>query len=581
MRRLPVPRAALAVFYLLAVALVSAGVWTYGRGQALEQVAARGAADLALASDRLVTQLTRYRETAVLMSDHPVLMALAEGGDRDDAEALLLETVDKTSARAAYYAAPDGRVLASVSGPVPEDLAARPFFLRALDGALGAARDESSDPGARSFSFAAPSFGPGGRVLGVLVVVVDVARLEQDWRGAWPTVWFTDAGGEVFITNRSEMLGAQRVPGWLREADGTLHGIASDRVGGREVWSMEFGPYIPERALHLTMSLPVVGLTAEALIDTAPARRIAWLQAATMAALCLFFGALLFLATERRRALATANAVLEERVLARTRALQEANEALRREVVERQEAEAALKRAQGELVQAGKLSALGQMSAGISHELNQPLMAIRSYAENGVAFLDRGSIEKAGETLSRIGDMARRMGRIIQNLRAFARQESAPVGRVDLVKVLASAVELTEARRREMGVALEYMPPARAVWVRGGEVRLGQVFVNLITNACDAMEGQAERRLRIEVETGARPEVRVADTGPGIEAPERIFDPFYTTKSVGTGEGLGLGLSISYGLVQSFGGTIRGANTPGGGAVFAVALEPWRAEDAA
>ena len=181
-------------------------------------MAARGAADLALASDRLVTQLTRYRETAVLMSDHPVLMALAEGGDRGDAEALLLETVDKTSARAAYYAAPDGQVLASVSGPVPEDLAARPFFLRALDGALGAARDESSDPAARSFSFAAPSFGPGGRVLGVLVVVVDVARLEQDWRGAWPTVWFTDAGGEVFITNRSEMLGAQRVPEGLLES---------------------------------------------------------------------------------------------------------------------------------------------------------------------------------------------------------------------------------------------------------------------------------------------------------------------------------------------------------------------------
>ncbi len=581
MRSLRVPRAALVALYLLAVAVLTAGVWAYGRAQAVDQVAARGAADLALASDRLVTQLTRYRETAVLMAEHPVLMALPRGGDRTAAEALLLEMVDKTSALTAYFAAPDGRVLAAAPGAAPGDLAAQGFFQRALDGALGAARGHRTGEGGRSFSFAAPAFATGGEIRGVLVVVVDVARLEQDWRGARPTVWFSDARGAVFIANRSEMLGWEAGRGGLIGPDGLPHPVTLREVAGHEVWVQDFSAYIPARALHLQRALPVIGLTAEALVDTAPARRIATLQALVVAALCLTFGALLFLATERRRALAVANAVLEDWVQARTRDLQEANTALRHEVAERQEAEAALKRAQADLVQAGKLSALGQMSAGISHELNQPLMAIRSYAENGEAFLARGDTGKAGETLSRIGDMARRMGRIIRNLRAFARQESAPVGRVDLAQVLAGAVELTEARRREMGVTLEHAAPDGPIWVRGGEVRLGQVFVNLVTNACDAMEAQAVRRLRIEVSAGPRPEVRVIDSGPGIEAPDRIFDPFYTTKSVGSGEGLGLGLSISYGLVQSFGGTIRGANVPGGGAVFAVALEPWREEDAA
>ncbi|MFC6760061.1 hypothetical protein ACFQFQ_12050 [Sulfitobacter porphyrae] len=127
------------------------------------------------------------------------------------------------------------------------------------------------------------------------------------------------------------------------------------------------------------------------LLDTEPARRLAAAQAAAVAALCLAFGSLLFLAAERRRALASANARLEDRVAERTRALRDTNAKLLAEAAEREEAQAALRRAQDELVQAGKLSALGQMSAGISHELNQPLMAIRSFAENGVQFMNRGT----------------------------------------------------------------------------------------------------------------------------------------------------------------------------------------------
>ena len=575
-------RPALVTAFLAAVGLLSAGVLAYGYRQALDQVAARGEADLALAADRLATQLARYRETAVLLSDHPFLAALHDaGGSRVEAEALLQAAVDKTSALAAFYADAAGQVLAATRGPIPDTVTETAYFERAMQGALGSGPGLMPQTGQRAYIYAAPSFDRSGAVRGALVVVVNIDHIEREWRGSRPAVFFTDTANKVFVTNRSELLFYKVVPGALLAPDGTRMPLALHSTGGHVIWTQALSPYVPASALHLEVPLPAIGMLGEALVDVEPARRLALLQAAAVAALCLVFGAALLIVTARRRALAEANAVLEDRVAARTQALEDTNRALRREVAEREEAQAALTRAQADLVQAGKLSALGQMSAGISHELNQPLMAIRSFAENAVAFLDRGKPERAAENLGRISDMARRMGRIIANLRAFARQETAAVARVDLRGVLDSAVELTETRIRAAAVALDYRRPEAPIWVRGGEVRLGQVFVNLITNAVDAMEAASERRLQIAVSDGPVLAVTVRDSGPGIEAPEKLFEPFYTTKAVGGGDGMGLGLSISYGLVQSFGGTIRGTNAPGGGAVFTVELERWREEAAA
>ncbi len=254
---------------------------------------------------------------------------------------------------------------------------------------------------------------------------------------------------------------------------------------------------------------------------------------------------------------------------------------MRGEIAERKEAQLALQKAQDDLVQIGKLSALGQMSAGISHELNQPLMAIQSFAENGAQFLSMGKAENANQNFGRISDLAVRMARIIKNLRAFARQESEPASRVDLCGVVRAAVEVSESRLRNERVAVDVRIPDIPIWVNGGEVRLQQVVINLISNAIDAMSGSPEKSLTLQVAEGPSPSVTVKDTGPGIEDPDKIFEPFYSTKSVGDGEGTGLGLSISYGLVQSFGGNISGGNDEGGGAVFTVRLQPWTEEAAA
>ncbi len=568
--------------FLCAVGLLSAAVWTYGYRQALSQLSEKAEADLELAADRLSTQMQVYQEVAALMADHPALQELETSEQQRAARKVLLDVADKTAAVNVMYLNSEGQVLVAAQPVTQRDMSAHPAFERAMQGALGSAHgveDASSD---RIYSYAAPSFGDLGQIEGALMVLADVQDVEQTWRGSTDAVFFVDTDGVVFISNRSDLLLWRRGQGQqgLMSPEGENVDFASTRIAGYEVWKLNWGRYLPRRALHLTLDLPVIAMTAEMLVDVAPARRLAGLQAAAVAAICFAFGALLFLASERRRTLAEANTVLESRVAQRTRALTAANSALRHEVAERQEAEAALKQAQADLVQAGKLSALGKMSAGISHELNQPLMAIQQFADNGSAFLERGKGQRAGENLGRISDMAARMARIIKNLRAFARNESEPMGRVDLVQVLNTATELTEARLRDENVALEWVPPKTAVYAWGGEVRLVQVFVNLINNAADAMVDRPTRRILVTLSGGKPIRVSVRDTGPGIEDPDRVFEPFYTTKTVGTSEGMGLGLSISYGLVQSFGGDIRGANTDEG-AEFTVELEPFEEDEAA
>lgn len=568
--------------FMLCVIALAQGVWRYATQHGLTQLSARGQADLALASDRLVGQLQRYRDLAVVMAAHPqVAQVLARGAQVPGDRALLLSVADRASALDVMVVNPAGEVLAAAVDGAGK-VGARPFVRRALNGALGRGYGPGGGQAVRSYFYAAPVFGVDGKVQGALVVSTDLSSVDYAWRGDTPPVFFTDARGRVQVSNRSELIFWQRRDGarGLYPPAGISPSFSVRETASHEIWRLGWGPYLPDEALHLTQELPVIGMTGEALMDVAPVRRLAASQAAAVAALCLAFGALLFLATERRRTLARANAQLEARVKARTQALRDINNELRREAAERTQAQGALARAQADLVQASKLSALGQLSAGISHELNQPLMAVQSFAESGVLFLDRDRPERARDNFNRISDMTHRMGRIIKNLRAFSRQESVRQVPVDLGEVIASALELTQARRHAVGVTLDYTPPVTPIRVRGGEVRLGQVFVNLMTNALDAVAGADVRRVSATIRQGDVITVQISDSGPGLADPDKVFDPFYSTKEVGAAKGIGLGLSISYAIVQSVGGEIRAENT-GNGACFSVTLLPVKQEQAA
>ena len=541
--------------YLVATAAVAGGVWWASLGDALEAAAAKGRSDLSLAADRLVLELQRSRDLAVLLSADPRIEAMLAAPTRG-ATGLLQGIADRSGASGIAVLRRDGAVAAAT----PEAPAtAEPWLARARTGALG----YGTDPRTRVFTHVAPVFAGTGRVTGAVAVSRALADIERGWRSEPRAIYYVDGAGRILASNRLELLEA---PPSARLTP----------VRGFDVQRLEApGPYLPATALHLEMPVPTLGLTAELLLDVAPARALATARAWAVAAALLVLGAALLSLWERRRVLATANAQLEARVTQRTAALSEANARLEGEVRERREAEAALTRAQAELVQAGKLGALGQMSAGISHELNQPLMAIRSFAQNAGTFLDRGDAERAAYNLARIGDLARRMGRIIANLRAFARAEPEPAVIVDLQDVVEAGLEITQGRRCEVETVV--VRPDGPVRAMGGEVRLGQVLVNLIANALDAMAGHEGAVLTLVLEDGP-PRLTVRDTGPGLSQPERLFDPFYTTKEVG--KGLGLGLSLSYGIVSGFGGTVRARDT-GAGAEFEVVLIAPEAVEAA
>jgi two-component system C4-dicarboxylate transport sensor histidine kinase DctB len=297
----------------------------------------------------------------------------------------------------------------------------------------------------------------------------------------------------------------------------------------------------------------------------------------------LVISLLLYLLQRQRAYLAERNAGvrLKEEVAERTQELSEANASLRTEIEERRRTEARLRAMQNELVQAGKLAALGQMSAAIAHEINQPLAAIRTFMASTRIFAKRGDNAQVASNLDLINDLAERMANITAHLKTFARK-SEP-GRPEIVSIdraIDGALFLIDGQIRAAGVRIEKDVEPH-LQVRGYAVQLEQVMVNLIGNALDAVANATQPWIRIEAHArDASVTISVADNGSGFttENVDRIFDPFYTTKPIG--KGLGLGLSISYGIVQDFGGQIHAANRPEGGARVTVEL-PLLAREAA
>ncbi|MEJ2528713.1 MAG: ATP-binding protein [Gammaproteobacteria bacterium] len=268
-----------------------------------------------------------------------------------------------------------------------------------------------------------------------------------------------------------------------------------------------------------------------------------------------------------------AHALLETRVKERTKDLTEANARLIQEIDERQRAEEALMQARDELIQATKLAALGEMSTGISHELNQPLAAIRAYADNARALIDHGRNADALGNLTQISDLTERMAQISAQLKIFARKDSSQAVSVSLNAAVNHSLRILQPRIREDNTSIRLYPSAQEIFVLANSVQLEQVLVNLIGNALHAVEDNERRQIEISAEIRDQEAIlKIWDNGPGIaeEQLALIFDPFFTTKE--EGRGLGLGLSISHRLVEGMNGQLRAENHPDGGAVFTLQL---------
>ncbi|MEO0761313.1 MAG: ATP-binding protein, partial [Pseudomonadota bacterium] len=471
----------------------------------------------------------------------------------------------------------------------------RPYFQQAAAGQSAQFHALGTTSGEPGFFFAAPVL-DGIEIVGVLAVKVTTEAIEAGWTGADREILVIDPNGIIFLTSRADLRFRALAP--LSEAvrarivetrqfpleaiepltvspDGQAPGIVDLRLDGAGQGANGGVRYLSDR-----MALDLPGWQAIVVTPISPivARAFYVLAFWVLGVLVLSLAVTLIVqrrarVAERLRVERSQRAILEETVEARTAELRTTNAFLIAEVAERRSAEERLRRTQTELVQAGKLAALGQMSAALSHEINQPLAAVKSYSENAVTFLDRDRVAEARQNLAQISRMADRMASISGTLRNFARRPGEELSSIPVGPVVDEAVSLVEPLVRSRGASIEYTPPEAPVWARGGRLRLQQVVVNLLTNELDAMIDREEVRVRIGIEAAAQTvDITVRDHGPGLTPgdEDQVFEPFFTTKAVG--KGMGLGLSISFNIVEDFGGKLTAANHPEGGALFRVRL---------
>ncbi|MCA0271867.1 MAG: two-component sensor histidine kinase [Proteobacteria bacterium] len=461
---------------------------------------------------------------------------------------------------------------------IGQNFSYRPYFTAAREGKSGHFYALGTTSGVRGYYFASPVRDDAGQILGVLALKIGVDEIEASWAAREYQILVTDPEGIVFMSTD---------PGWLYQGllplgrDQLARITASRRYADQaltalEVQSIETGPAHLLRLADGTGEdreyvatervMPQAGWTVRVLLDTAPLKAPARLAVLAFALLLLVALLLSWLFLQRRARLAerlaiqaAARADLERQVAERTADLTRANDDLHR--------------TQADLVQAGKLAALGRMSAALSHEINQPLAAARNYADSAGLLIDRADLPRAKENIGQILALIDRMAAIARHLRNVARKPNEPLKTVDLNAVLTDALAVAQARLDSAGATVETDLAADLPMVQGGPVRLQQVLVNVLSNAADAVEGTTDRRIALAARPlGDEVHLTVRDRGPGV-APaiaDRIFDPFFTTKQVGSG--LGLGLSISYNIMKDFEGDLRVANHPEGGAVFTLVL---------
>ncbi|MEM8820798.1 MAG: ATP-binding protein [Pseudomonadota bacterium] len=467
----------------------------------------------------------------------------------------------------------------------------RPYFQSAVVGEAAQFHALGTTSGEPGFFFAAPVL-DGIEIVGVLAVKVTTDAIESSWAGSDREILVTDGNGIVFLTSRQDLrfrslspLSQQARERIVETRQYPLDAIAplslsqaSTAKGVIELQLEQDADPVSYLSDRLTLDLP--GWHAIVITPMSPimARALYVLAFWALGVVALALAATIIIqrrarVAERMRVERSQRAILEETVQARTAELRTTNASLSAEVAERRSAEERLRQTQQELVQAGKLAALGQMSAALSHEINQPLAAVKSYSENAVAYLDRARIDEARKNLGNISKMADRMAKISGHLRNFARRPGEELSAIPVAQVIEEAISVIEPLVRKRRAELQYAPPREHIWAMGGRLRLQQVIVNLLTNALDAMVEQPDVRVEIGVEATAETvEITVRDYGPGLTRAdeEQMFEPFFTTKPVG--KGMGLGLSISFNIVEDFGGKLTAANHPDGGAIFQVRL---------
>ena len=527
----------------------------------------------------LRSELERHRSLPMVLAQNPDLAAVLTRPDATGAARLSrkFEILARDVRAAAIYALDaEGRTLAASNWRLPTSFVGssyrfRPYYYEAMrDGqatffALGTV---SGRPG---LYLSRRVDGPAGQPLGVIVAKVEFDALEADWRASGEPTYVTDADGVVVITT---------VPAWrfrttqplsadlrrrlaeTQTAGSTVPGPLPFNTAGTDL--VRISSDIPE-GLYAAASDPIpdigwqVNLLSPSGDDISRAVASArWLGAMTVALLAALTGILLR-RRQRARAMASeaeqARIELERQIDLRTTELRSANDQLNHEIDERRRLETVRQDLQDELIQANKLATLGQIAAGVAHEINQPVAAIRTHADSASVQLRREDTEGALRSLANIDRLTERVGVITDELRAFSRKTRSGTVAVGVDSAIDGALLLVAGRLREKGIRLERHPAPAGLAVKAERNRLEQVVLNLLQNAIEALDGVPAPVIELGVRVkGRQAIIQVSDNGPGVTPAvrARLFTPFTTDKP----DGLGLGLVISRDIVAGFGGEL-------------------------
>ena len=616
---------ALVLLMLLALAVGVAGFAAYrwSLAASIAELRAHGKHRLDLYAGALEREIAHYatvpgmlgldRELIELLRDETTQLT----PERVKRANLFLERLNaRTGSQAIYVMNERGLVLSSSNWQQPnsfvgQNFSYRPYFSSAIQGKPGrfyGVGTTSGEPGYYlSYGVAADE-----RWIGVAAIKIGLDRLEQTWRGSETPVLLSDEIGVVILSSipawkfgalkaippatlaelaQSRRYNARPIPPLgletLADDDG-LQRVELSAQRARELAPSAANAATGDPGEYIVQSraLESAQWTLSVFADTRPARELAINHAALAGVLAAFLVFLLLMDAERRRllqerlaareALQQAHDELERKVAQRTAELSDSIAKLEAEVAERARAEQTLREAQAGLVQAGKLAVIGQLAAGITHELNQPLVALRTLSGNTIKYLERGKLDTVRSNLQTIDELSERMGTITGQLKRFARKSTGYPQNVSIARAIASALFLMDQRIRKQKAEIHIELQPEQLMACGDQNRLEQVLVNLIGNALDAMQDTPDGpppRLELRGEQqDERVVLRVIDNGPGLppHVRARLFEPFFTTKEAGVG--LGLGLAISAGIVREFGGKLGGDNLPQGGAVFVIDL---------
>ena len=594
---MPTPRFrhfAFAVAWLAATAVVALGTWEFTYRRARDGLRANAAVQLVADAGAVQSALEKFETLPFVMSLQPaVSQALLHPSAQDGIEALdryLFEIQQRARIAAAYVVQADGLTIAASNAKQPQTFVGnnyrfRPYMQSAVRGSTGrfyGIGTTTAEPGyflaQPVLAGPAPASPAASAVLGAVVIKIDLQDFEKSWPIEADPVALVDANGVIFLSNIAD---------WKYRSIAPLSAAAREQIRltqqytGKQVDRvLAPGPRWAAQD-RVVQPVGVLGWHLIRFVSVDGARRAA-ASAAVAASLSLAIAGLLALVIDQRRrhrkvaaasrrALERASAQLEQRIAERTQELVRANGDLEQRYREVHATEQLLRETQSELIQAGKLAMLGQMAAGMTHELNQPLTALRVFADNAIAFLDLGDASSARENLGHIANAAGRMGRLIGQLKGFARKSPGSTCTVDLATSIENSALLLRSDFAEADATLQVHVEQAAV-VIGDPIRVEQVLINLMRNALDAVKDGAVRRVVVTLSTNGRAMLRISDSGPGItpQVREHLFEPFFTTKP--SGAGLGLGLAISASIVQAMSGELLVTEGDEGGAAFTLLL---------